>query len=62
MALPVAWLIGQHWLESYSNRIHIGLLLLLIPLAIHTLIALLATLTISYKAATRNPVEALRYE
>ena len=62
VALPVAWLIGQHWLEGYSNRIHIGLLLLLIPLAIHTLIAILATFTISYKAATRNPVEALRYE
>jgi len=62
VALPLAWLIGQHWLEGYSNRIHIGIFLLLIPLAIHTMIALLATFTISYKAATRNPVEALRYE
>ncbi len=62
IALPVAWFIGQHWLESYSNRIHIGILLLLIPLIIHAVIALLATFTISYKAATQNPVEALRYE
>jgi putative ABC transport system permease protein len=62
VALPVAWLIGQRWLEGYSNRIQIGLLLLLIPLAIHTIVALLATFTISYRAATRNPVEALRFE
>jgi putative ABC transport system permease protein len=62
VALPVAWLIGQRWLEGYSNRIQIGLILLLIPLVIHTLVALLATFTISYRAATRNPVEALRYE
>ena len=62
IALPVAWLIGQRWLEGYSNRIQIGLLLLLIPLVIHTMVALLATFTISYRAATRNPVEALRYE
>ena len=62
IALPITWLIGQHWLEGYSNHIHIGLLLLLIPLAIHTLIAILATFLISYRAATRNPIEALRYE
>ena len=62
IALPAAWMIGQNWLEGYSNRIDIGFLLLLIPLAVHTLIALLATFLISWKAATRNPVEALRYE
>ena len=62
VALPVAWLIGQRWLEGYSNRIQIGLLLLLIPLILHTIVALLATFTISYRVATRNPVEALRYE
>jgi len=62
VALPVAWLIGQRWLEGYSNRIQIGLLLLLIPLLLHSIVALLATFTISYRAATRNPVEALRYE
>lgn len=62
ISLPLAWIIGRHWLETYSNRIQIGLLLLLIPLIIHTLIALLATFLVSYKAATRNPVEALRYE
>jgi putative ABC transport system permease protein len=62
VALPVAWLLGQHWLETYSNRIHIGLIILLIPIVIHSLIALAATFIISWKAATRNPVEALRYE
>ena len=62
IALPITWFIGQHWLEGYSNHIHIGLLLLLIPLAIHTLIAILATFLISYRAATRNPIDALRYE
>ncbi len=61
-ALPIAWLIGQYWLDNYANRIQIGFYLLLIPFLIHTLIALLATFLISYKAASRNPVEALRYE
>ena len=61
-ALPIAWLIGQYWLDNYANRIQIGFYLLLIPFLIHTLMALLATFLISYKAASRNPVEALRYE
>jgi putative ABC transport system permease protein len=62
ISLPITWLVGQYWLENYSNRIQIGLLLLLIPLIIHMVIALVATFAISYRAATRNPVEALRYE
>lgn len=62
ISLPIAWYIGVYWLESYSNRINIGVLLLLIPVVIHAMIALLATFAVSYKAATRNPVDALRYE
>lgn len=61
-AIPTAWFIGQYWLDSYANRVQVGLLFMLIPFLIHTLIALIATFLISYKAATMNPVQALRYE
>ncbi|MFT3737608.1 MAG: ABC transporter permease [Breznakibacter sp.] len=61
-ALPIAWLLGKYWLDAYSNRVAIGILVLLVPVVIHALIALLATFFVSWKAAMRNPVEALRYE
>lgn len=62
IAIPIALYFGNHWLHNYSNRISIGVFLVLIPVVIHAAIALITTITVSYKAASRNPVESLRYE
>jgi putative ABC transport system permease protein len=62
IAIPIALYFGNSWLHNYSNRISIGVFLVLIPVIIHAAIALITTITVSYKAASRNPVESLRYE
>ena len=55
------WIIRQ-WLESYAYRIDINVGPFIFSGILILFIALLVTAVISYRAATANPVESLRYE
>jgi putative ABC transport system permease protein len=62
IAVPVALIIVSKWLQTFAYRTHIDWWIFAI-IGIHVIV--IALLTVSYqswKAATRNPVEALRYE
>lgn len=62
IAIPLAYLAMQQWLQDFAYRIDISIWTFMIAGALAILIA---WLTISYqavKAARSNPVEALRYE
>ena len=62
IALPVAWYIMNKWLQNFAYRTDLSWWVF----AVAGLLALvIALLTVSWqvrKAATKNPVEALRYE
>ena len=62
IAWPLAWFVISIFLQNFAYRIEIGL----VPFILGGLIVLtIAALTVGYqavKAATANPVEALRYE
>ena len=62
IACPVAYLVMDDWLKNYAYRIsltwHIFAMAGLLALGI----ALATTLFQAWRAATRNPVDALRYE
>lgn len=62
IATPLAWFILTKWLENFAYQTNLSWWIF----ALAGLLALgIAMLTVSYqswKAATRNPVEALRYE
>lgn len=62
VALPVAYYVMQHWLENFAYKTSLSWWIF----ALSGLLALgIALLTVSWQswwAATRNPVEALRYE
>ncbi|MDP2114074.1 MAG: ABC transporter permease, partial [Bacteroidota bacterium] len=62
VATPIAWYAMNKWLESFAYKTTLSWWIF----ALAGLLALgIALLTVSYqswKAATRNPVEALRYE
>ena len=62
IASVFCYIVMQHWLSNFANKIglHPGYLLLSAFLVL--MIALLTVGWQSWKAATRNPVEALRYE
>jgi ABC-type antimicrobial peptide transport system permease subunit len=62
IACPVAWYSMHKWLQNFAYRIEIRLWIFVLSGAIALLIALLIVSWQSYRAAGKNPVEALRYE
>lgn len=62
IAVPVAWLVMRKWLENYAYRIDLSWWIFALAGVIAVVIALITVSWQSWKAATRNPVEALRYE
>ncbi len=62
IALPLFYFYLNKWLDKYPFRIGIGWWFFAAPLALITGIALLVISYHSIRAATSNPVEALRYE
>jgi putative ABC transport system permease protein len=62
IAVPVAWFIMNKWLENYAYRVELSWWIFTIAGVIALVIALITVSLQSWRAATRNPVEALRYE
>jgi putative ABC transport system permease protein len=62
LACPLAWYVIEHWLQGFAYQTTISWWIFLITGIIAFLISVISVITQTYKAATRNPVEALRYE
>lgn len=62
IATPVAWYIMHTWLESFAYKTGLSWWIFALAGALALVIALLTVSWHTWKAATRNPVEALRYE
>jgi putative ABC transport system permease protein len=62
IACPVAWYVMNKWLQNFAYRIDISWWIFVIAGVIALLIALLTVSWQSFRAAGKNPVEALRYE
>ena len=62
VSFPVAWLVMNNWLQSYSYRIEISWLIFIVAGVLAILIALLTVSFQAIKAAIANPVKSLRTE
>ena len=62
IAWPVAWYAMSRWLENFAYRIDLGLGTFILAGLLALVIALATVSYQAVKAATANPVEALRYE
>ncbi len=62
IAIPVAWYSMHRWLQSFAYRTELYWWIFALAGIIALGIALLTVSWQSWRAATRNPVEALRYE
>jgi ABC-type antimicrobial peptide transport system permease subunit len=62
IASPIAWVVLNKWLQSYAYRITLNPWIFAVVGLVVLLIALLTVGLQSYKAARKNPVDALRYE
>ena len=62
IASPVAWYATNIWLRGYAYRTNIGWWVFALAWVIVMMITMLTVGFQSYRAANKNPVEALRYE
>ena len=62
IATPIAWFAMHKWLESFAYKTEMSWWIFALAGLLALGIALLTVSWQSWKAATRNPVEALRYE
>lgn len=62
IALPMAYLVMQKWLQNYSFKIDISWWLLCVPVIAVLLIAVITVSFQTFKAAIVNPIQSLRYE
>jgi putative ABC transport system permease protein len=62
LATPIAWYAMNKWLESFAYKTSLSWWIFALAGLLALGIALLTVSWQSWKAATRNPVEALRYE
>jgi putative ABC transport system permease protein len=62
IAVPATWYLMMRWLQNYTNRIELNIWTFLLAVLISMVIGVIIVSWQSWKAATRNPVEALRYE
>jgi ABC-type antimicrobial peptide transport system permease subunit len=62
IATPIAWYAMHNWLENFAYKTELSWWIFALAGVLALGIALLTVSWQSWKAATRNPVEALRYE
>lgn len=62
VATPVTWLIMHKWLENFAYKTELNWWIFALSGLLSLGVALLTVSFQSWKAATRNPVESLRYE
>ena len=62
IASPLAWYVMSSWLQNFAYQTELHWWIFALAGILSIVIALLTVSVQSYKAATRNPVEALRYE
>ena len=62
IATPIAWFAMHKWLQNFAYRTELSWWIFACAGMLALVIALLTVSWQSWRAATRNPVEALRYE
>lgn len=62
VAVPITWYLMERWLQNYTNRIDLNIWIFVFSVLLSIAIAVITVSWQSWRAATRNPVEALRYE
>ena len=62
IACPIAWYALHKWLQNFAYKTTISWWIFAAAGAVALIVALLTVSFQSYKTASKNPVEALRYE
>ncbi len=62
IAVPISWFAMNKWLQNFAYRTELSWWIFLLSGLLALMIAVFTVSRQSWRSATRNPVEALRYE
>lgn len=62
IACPIAWIAMHRWLQNFAYKTDVSYWIFIFAYIIALIIVLLTVSWQSWRAATKNPVDALRYE
>ena len=62
LAAPMAWYFSNQWLNQFTYKIEIGPVIFVVGLVVTFLVAIFTVGYRSFRAATANPVDSLKYE
>jgi putative ABC transport system permease protein len=62
IATPIAWYAMHQWLQNFAYKTELSWWVFALAGSVALIIALLTVSWQSWRAATRNPMEALKYE
>lgn len=62
IAWPLSWYILNNWLDNFRGRIDISFWVLTGAALIVFALTLIITLSVTWRSATKNPVDAIKYE
>jgi putative ABC transport system permease protein len=62
IAVPIAWYSMNSWLKGFAYHVSLDIWIFMVSCMIATVIAMGTTIMQTFRIASRNPVEALRYE
>jgi len=62
IAAPLAWYLSNQWLSQFAYRISVGPIIFVVGLIVTFFIAMATVGYRSFRAASANPVDSLKYE
>lgn len=62
IAVPIAWYSMNSWLNSFAYHVSVDIWIFMVSCLIAVVVAMGTTILQTHRIASRNPVEALRYE
>lgn len=62
LIIPVAWFLSHKWLQNFAYHTDVGISVFLFAFLVTIMLTFIIVGIQSFRAALRNPVEALRYE
>jgi putative ABC transport system permease protein len=62
IACPIAWIVMHRWLQSFAYKTGLSWWIFMLAGMTALIITVITVSWQTWRAATRNPVEALRYE
>lgn len=62
LACPVAWWVMTRWLQDFAYRISLSAWLFILSGAIALVLVIITVSLITFKAASANPAESMKYE